>query len=179
MWGKALRIFLYKTLTPVQVSYTFAAMKNNRPPLRTIDIGREDGHVAAPRCQLTDCNERTRERKPYCPAHIDRSPYIRDLLDVLEQSEAEMANILERGVRAARLDSLMAQEIKLQLELHGRRTVDRLARDLACDRAVVLAYAKRLARAGHVRLGETTRGRALIVPVPVRFEDLTQRSRSA
>lgn len=132
--------------------------------------------MAAPRCQEKGCDERTRERKPYCPSHIERAPYVRNLMDLLARSEAEVVAVRKRGVRAARLDSLMAQEIALQLELHGHRTVDRLARDLSCDHEVILAYAQRLARAGHVRLGETTRGRALIVPLPVRSRASQSRS---
>lgn len=124
------------------------------------------------RCEL--CGDATREGKPYCPEHVERHPYVQEVLAVLEERSAEERRVLRRGASAVDPRGVNAREILLQLHLYGERTVERLARDLQLDPALVPHYAQALARRGLVSLGRTERGSVLVCPVAASGTELAR-----
>lgn len=110
------------------------------------------------RCAAEGCAERTRDGKPFCPAHVELHPYVRTLQETLRAQQDEQERVARRGPRAVDPDGLTAKELLLQLWLYGDRTVERLCRDLQLESGLVQSYAKALERHGRVTLHRTQRG---------------------
>jgi hypothetical protein len=123
-------------------------------------------------CQQPLCGTATRQGKPFCSAHVDEHPYVKNLLARIDGKHAEEARVRDRGSRAVDPNGLTSQEILRFLIVHGERTVPRLARDLNVDLGTLRAYVSALARKHRVSLGENKRGATLIryreVPAPKR-----------
>jgi hypothetical protein len=122
-------------------------------------------------CQQPECGAATRQGKPYCSAHVEAHPYIRDLLGRIEGKEAEEARVRERGAGAVDPQGLTAQEILRFLIVHGERTVPRLARDLNVDLVTLRSYVAVLVAAGRIQTRPNRRGSSVLTyvepdPVP-------------
>jgi hypothetical protein len=113
-------------------------------------------------CEVPACGVATRAGKPYCSEHVDRHPYVSELLAQIAAREAEEAQVRARGAAAVDLDGLTATEVLTFLRVHGERSVPRLARDLNMDLRTVAHYVSALARRGEVELGENRRGKTLV-----------------
>jgi len=114
-------------------------------------------YLRPPSCDLPDCDRSTKERKPYCPDHVDRHPYVAKLVEVIEAAEREMDAVRRRGSRAVTPDGLHAQEVLREVQAHGERTFKRLARDLRMEPRVVQDYCRALARQGLLEVGRNGR----------------------
>ena len=128
-------------------------------------------HGGATRCQLPDCNNRTRENKPLCPDHVEHAPYVVDVLRALEARELEIERVsqcLKKRTGTARTAAKLVDpnggnchEIIQHLRVNGARTVERLRREVfsQSDTLVVTeAFVIALANKGIVRLGRSKRG---------------------
>lgn len=95
------------------------------------------------------CGRTTSEGKPWCSDHVDRAPYVRELL----------ARIESRDRRTGRPDPTLVEDARHALELLGRVSLERLAREVATTRERVQAVARELVRSGSARLTRTRRGK--------------------
>lgn len=109
-------------------------------------------------CKHRFCDETTREGKPYCSDHVEDHEYVRDILDVIEKQQAEHKAVMRRGCRAIKEDSLTLHEIIQLLQQRGKRTLERISRDMNLDGDLVKKYADYLIKKGRVTEGRTTRG---------------------
>jgi len=64
------------------------------------------------RCDVFGCIELTRENKPFCLEHIERAPYVQDLLRRMEE-RVKLDQEVETDHQKADLDSITAREIVL------------------------------------------------------------------
>lgn len=113
-------------------------------------------------CEVSGCGKSTREGKAFCTDHVELHPYVRALLEQLEQRAAEDDAVRARGARAANLDGITAQEILQHLAVHGPRTEERLCRELNLEAKTLKGYVLALRREKRVRLGHTKRGSATV-----------------
>ena len=113
-------------------------------------------------CEREGCMQTTREGKPFCPDHVEHHTYVRSILKVLEEREAEREAVRRHGPKAVDLAGLTAQELVLHLSLHGSRTVERLSREFQLDSEVIKGYVNALQIKGTVILGRTTRGSTVV-----------------
>lgn len=112
--------------------------------------------------QCEVCGQTTRSGKPFCPAHVEQSPYVTDLLQRLAAREREQRAVLNGDLRAIDLGGDTACEIYELLRYYGSRSIPRLARDLNLPGALVLRYLRAYLRAGHpIELRVDTRGKPL------------------
>jgi DNA-binding MarR family transcriptional regulator len=125
-------------------------------------------------CEVEGCGVATREGKPYCSEHVERHPYVRQVLAQLVQRESEEARVFDQGARAVDPAGITAQEILQFIRLHGPRTVPRLARELNLEVKTVTGYVRALERRKVVDTDTTRRG-ALIVRL---HETRTRKRRS-
>ncbi len=120
-------------------------------------------------CEVPSCTQTTREGKPYCPDHVDRSPYVQDVLSYLATQEDEQdiakreSERLKAKPRAKLRDFVDLQgptvkAILQQLDQHGARTMERLARETNTDTDVLDIFVRALIKANIVVLGQTNRG---------------------
>lgn len=142
--GERREIVILRTLVPEDVS-------RRRPPRH---------------CKEPGCGQATREGKPYCSDHVDRHAYVQEVLRTLRERDEVDAEVARRGYRAVDPSSLTAQEMLVYIEVHGAKTVKRLARELNGDLAILRHYAEGLRRAGLVRLTPTRRRSTLVHPIP-------------
>ncbi|MGE0711951.1 MAG: hypothetical protein AB7N76_03305 [Planctomycetota bacterium] len=111
------------------------------------------------RCLEPGCRRSTRHRKPYCPDHVERLPYVQEVLAALEGKEREQAEVAILGPRAVDPDGITAGEILNELAIHGPRSVARLAKDLALSRRLAEHYVEALRREGFVSVQARRRRR--------------------
>ncbi len=95
-------------------------------------------------CEVAGCTRTTRERKPYCSAHVAQHPYVQHIMSLLDDVADEHARVLEEGPRAVDVQGITVQEIVQVLEQQGQRSVPRLAKDLNLDVRVMSGYVKAL-----------------------------------
>ncbi|HZU99633.1 MAG TPA: hypothetical protein VFF73_23180 [Planctomycetota bacterium] len=100
-------------------------------------------------CTVAGCPNDTNGRKPFCIEHLDRLPYVQELLAELSRREV--------GIDGAG----HAEDVLDHLELHGTATLGRLAREVhvpkkkletcvaALERAGIVETEQRPARHGH------------------------------
>ena len=105
----------------------------------------------------------TREGKPFCSEHVEKHPYVQNVLKQLDTRDAEDAAVLEKGESAANLAGITAHELLQQLELNGPRTVQRLARELNIDHKIVTGYVNALSKRGLVETDLTRRGSTVVM----------------
>ena len=124
-------------------------------------------------CEMEGCGAATREGKPFCSEHVERHPYVQQVLAQLERRETEESRVFEQGARAVDPSGITAQEILQFIRVHGPRTVPRLARELNLEVKTVTGYVRALERRKVVSTDTTRRG-ALIVRL---YEQKARRSR--
>lgn len=108
-------------------------------------------------CGAAGCEKTTREQKPFCPDHVDQNPYVREIMGALSESDAERKSVKKKGPKAVHLGGIVVNEIILHLELHGRRTVERLAKELQVDIKTLNPYLTRLKKEGKIVFGTNRR----------------------
>lgn len=113
-------------------------------------------------CEAEGCRAATREGKPFCSEHVERHPYVQQVLAQLERRETEEARVFDQGARAVDPAGITSQEILQFLRVHGPRTVPRLARELNLEVKTITGYVRALERRKVVETDTTRRG-ALIV----------------
>jgi len=112
-------------------------------------------------CQAPGCKEPTREGKPYCSIHIEKSSYVQDLLNRLSGRETE-----EEMAREGRIEeylehspsSSVVQEILTTLRMRGERTTAALAKELLMDEKAIRGYINYLVKQGKVVIRPIRRG---------------------
>lgn len=114
-------------------------------------------------CASTGCPLTTREGKPYCPEHVGRHPYVREILGQLAARDEEFERVRARGENgwsAVNLEGLTATEITEHLRIHGERTIERIRREYLSSQpeTVAKSYAKALVKGERITLGRTARG---------------------
>ena len=144
------------------------------PPISTILHRASDSRRPPKRCEFVNsrgirCGEPTRERKPFCPEHVEEHPYIQQLIAKIEDKEREEERVAEFGEFEIAEDSLTSQEILAQLSIYGARTVERLARDMNLGIPIIEHYVSKLAREGKIELGSSSRGKTVVKPVKSRL----------
>lgn len=112
-------------------------------------------------CDVEGCNAATREGKPYCPDHIEMSPYVRGVVGALLQREREDEAVLRAAhpERVCNFDGITVQGIIQQLAVHGTRSRERLCRELSMDRELLDKYAEALIKRRLVIGGRSDRRR--------------------
>ncbi|MGE0707640.1 MAG: hypothetical protein AB7N76_08235 [Planctomycetota bacterium] len=108
------------------------------------------------------CGQTTREGKPFCSEHVEQHGYVREILTILANKEAEEERVRLEGPQAVDPAGLTAQELLLHLRLNGSRTIERLSRELQLGPAVVSRYVDALVEHGEVSTGRTTRGSVVV-----------------
>ncbi len=124
------------------------------------------GRTETLRCGHSGCLSPTREGKPYCPLHVELMPYVAQLMNDLENQQAEHERARKPG-RVSGIDpeGITAKELLLLVDQHGGRTVPRLAKDLQIEPEVVARYVAELRKLDKVRTGTTRRGATTVLPV--------------
>jgi len=113
-------------------------------------------------CERRGCFKTTREGKPYCPDHVQDHEYVKNILSILAEREAEEGRVRAKGPVAVDTTGLTATELLLHLTLHGSRTVERLSREFQLENTVMRNYVDALQTQGTVVLGRTTRGSTVV-----------------
>ncbi len=123
---------------------------------------RQEVRYSGMMCALDGCANTTRERKPYCTAHVEHHAYVRGLLSSVKGREEEEARVRRLGTRGVDSGGLNAREILQQLRVHGDRTAERLALAIRIDLELMQVYLSALARRKLVRLGRSDRGSTVV-----------------
>ena len=129
---------------------------------RVTDPERAQGRPAPRACAVRGCGGPTREGKPYCPAHVEQSPYVQRVLDRLARFEFERERVRQRGRRGVDLRGETAQELLRELRVNGPRSPAGLAKALGIDHWVVLVHAGALEEAGQLRRAYGEQGQELL-----------------
>lgn len=113
-------------------------------------------------CAHPGCRQKTREGKPYCPEHIENLTQVKEILAQLEgkRAEEEVANL--GGWKSINRDGITTHEILQMLDLHGPRTMERLARDLKLTEVQISSYIKALKSWNLVTTRRTARGSTIV-----------------
>ena len=122
------------------------AIRNRRLPTTAELRGHETGF-----CRARGCQNATSDRKPYCVAHLDRLPYVRQILQELARREAEATAALGTR-RQLVLDpaGTCAREILGELATKGALTSEQLGAALRIPPRVIESYVRVLEREGLV-----------------------------
>lgn len=129
-----------------------------KPNERTARVAR------AERCHAEGCGAATREGKFFCTDHVEMHPYVTQIVNDLEQRDADDADAAKRhrtGRGKVNLLGMTARDLIMHLAVHGMRTRERLCRELNIDPATLNGYleamrAKRLVSFGHTKRGSDT-----------------------
>lgn len=113
-------------------------------------------------CEAPGCGKATREKKPFCSNHVEMHPYVQKLLKEMARQAAEHEQLRETSVRHVPVDSLTVREIINHIELHGSRTIERLARELNLKVEIVEHYINTLVSRGVLKRGRTRRGNTIV-----------------
>jgi len=125
--------------------------------IRILQIHAEQSQSIAKMCDISGCFETTREGKAYCSNHVEKQPYVQNLLKRMQERQEQDELVRREGSRAVNLDSITVKEIKLQLSIYGKRTEERLTRELQIDKTIIHNYAIRLQNEGVIAFGQTAR----------------------
>ena len=87
-----------------------------------------EGRTAPRRCEYPECDQNTRQLKPYCMDHLDEMPYVQQL-QVVERMKAEETKRVLNGGRFPK-QSYWLDEINEYLKIQGAKTEKAIARDL-------------------------------------------------
>lgn len=113
-------------------------------------------------CKVDNCEQMTREGKPFCPEHVDEHPYVQNLLSSLADRQAEEERVRSAGAPEVDIDGITARELVLHLSLHGARTVERIARELQLDAEIVRGYVAALHERDLITQSTTNRGSLVV-----------------
>lgn len=113
------------------------------------------------RCDVFGCIELTRENKPFCLEHIERAPYVQDLLRRMEE-RVKLDQEVETDHQKADLDSITAREIVLALRKQGTVTEENMSRAMKLPRTTIHNYALAMQDKKIVTLRPTDRGRMAV-----------------
>jgi hypothetical protein len=97
-------------------------------------------------CQAKGCLQTTTANKPYCLDHLDELPYVRQLMAEIARREASGGDLDPKGPEA--------DELLLQLSVHGAMTLPRLGREIEIPPERLLRLVRVLEKAGRVRVIE-------------------------
>jgi hypothetical protein len=112
------------------------------------DDARRARTCLAPRCART-----TNAGKLYCEEHVERMPYVRELLREIERRDAEEASAaVGSGWQKIDAEGSHAKEILSQLAQTGAETPKRLAVTVSLARASLEGYLKALGHAGLIQV---------------------------
>jgi hypothetical protein len=106
------------------------------------------------------CGGGTREGKPFCPEHVEQSPYVQSVVNALRAADDEIARVEKNGWQSVNIKGTKVAEILLHLRMHGSRTLDRLLREVfigCCTKKAARAYITALERHGLVSVSITQR----------------------
>lgn len=106
-----------------------------------------------------ECGKLTRDAKPYCTDHVFRMPEVQRILEDLRTVEHE------RSGGRVDLDGIATRDVLLELELHGERTIERIAKVLCEPVRYIERIAYRLERAGLVVSDTNRRGYTTLAKV--------------
>lgn len=110
------------------------------------------------------CGEKTREGKDFCGDHIDELPYIKQLLQRIQDKEQEVQKVRKKGKKAVDASSENLKEIKTHLEFNGSRTTKRLQRELQMTESTIEGFVDYLEDEDYIYRSRTTRGDDIINP---------------
>lgn len=94
-------------------------------------------------CEVAGCGNFTRERKPYCPEHVDNHPYVQDLLQQL----ANKADSLKK-TKNWKPDPTLISDIVLLVSTKGTITAAAAKREMNIDEESIEKLMRFLAQAG-------------------------------
>ncbi len=112
----------------------------------------------ARKCDQEGCGRITKERKPFCPDHVEHHPYVQHLLGQMAKRQQEENRVRRLGGRGVDPKGLNATEILVQLRIRGDRTAERLAFDLQIDLDLVETYLRSMAGRRLISVGRSDRG---------------------
>ena len=121
-------------------------------------------HRGSRHCEAPGCDQSTREAKPFCPKHVELSPYVQNVMAALRDAELEISQVRQFGRRAVSPTRLVSQEILRDLGAHGPQSIRCLARKLGLEGDILSVYAHALSRLGFVRLVYGRRRQLMIHP---------------
>lgn len=101
-------------------------------------------------CHAEGCVVRTREGKPFCPAHVARMDYVRQVIERVQSFEEEMKKLQRGG--GVRLNGVLAQDILGLVEARGVLYTVHIANEYKLDATVVAKVFRALEKAGFVTL---------------------------
>jgi len=116
-------------------------------------------HSRSERTYCKQCGNPAKEGKDVCIEHLNKSPYVAELLKKIKEHEKETACIKKHGVEGVSLTGWHVTEILTELKLHGPKTVHGLARATQFDPEIVEACLAKLEPAGKIETSTSRRGR--------------------
>ncbi len=125
--------------------------------LRVLQIAVEASNTVVRDCSVETCTRATREGKDYCTSHVELHPYVRELVQRIEDRGAEDDLVRLKGSSEVNLTGITVAEILLSLRNGGARTEERLTREVQLDKTIIHNYLIRLSMEGVVRFGRTSR----------------------
>lgn len=136
------------------------------PPmiLRMVKPLPSNKRTEAPRCNADGCDRASSEQKPWCPAHIDRAPYVRDVIRVIEWMDETVQQAARGKVSNIDPSGLVCEE--LLYELVHPKTVPGLAGDLGWPKPAVSAIVRLLEKAGKVTTWKSSRKVIMVSKLP-------------
>jgi hypothetical protein len=123
-----------------------------------------EGRFPPRECETPGCYQKTREQKPYCSRTgcVERNPYAASVLASLAQKQRDDERAAMLGKDGVSLGAATTHEIVAQVGLHGKRTVERLMREVNASRALVEATVFALEREGLAVVSVTKRGSVVV-----------------
>jgi len=132
-------------------------MRRNVTRLRRSEIPSGSGPRRTTYCE--ECGAATREGKRYCSEHVEKHPYVVQLLESLQAKDAEEELVKQRGDEAVQPYGLTSKEIVTLLRVRGALSIPRIARELRLEVPVAESYVNVLAKLGRVVVKKGTRSK--------------------
>ena len=117
----------------------------------------------ATHCQHGECENATREEKPFCPTHVLDHPYVQDIRLRLAKVQDEIKKAEDKSLFSAH--SVLACEILRFVDLNGPHTTQMIAKQLDYPKEAVFNVVAYLGRRGDVVLERKRKG-IYIVHIP-------------
>lgn len=131
-------------------------------------------------CSIKGCHETTNNGKFYCTEHINKLPYVEDLVSRIERRKKEDYEVKIKGPDAVNFSGITAKEIILRLRLGGPKTEEGLSRELEgatddgslpIDKSIIHNYAVAMQKMGIVKFGISARYNLIVSLVDQKEED--------
>jgi len=100
-------------------------------------------------CNVKGCGRTTREKKPFCPDHIDELPYVQQLMAQIDYKAAELERV--RSGKPVPVPSCFEGEIVWHLKMNGRRSVRRLAKEVHIEYVILIKMLRAYKRRGLIK----------------------------